>query len=224
MKLFLSVSLCVIVLLLTFAVFDVQAVSGGGVTVNIDWTRFYVNGTENPVARLHEAWIYPCSGGSPIHYYSYPHPDDVWINMGFKIARVEFSWHYGLGGSPDITGIAYGTCHGKEIIPNVHLYSSLSGFFTTQDGGLVNTCTIVSNLPASIDRLTALCGSTPDDIKLECNGPVKQLNKTDYEGYWQCDPNLRLWGESRLSLYSSGGGAGKGTLYNVYQRHLTHNQ
>jgi hypothetical protein len=220
MRRFIVVGLFVFVLLSTTSIFDVQAISGGGVTVIIDWTRFYINGTENPVVRLHDAIIYPCDGGKPIGFYNFPHPDDVWINMGFKIARVEYTWHYGNGGGPDSAGIAYGTCRGKEIIPNVLLYSSQSGFFRTEDGGVVNTCTIVSDLPASVDRLSALCGSTPDDLKLECNGPVKQLNKNDWLGYWQCDPNLRIWGEARLPLFDSEGGTGVGSLYRVYRRHL----
>lgn len=220
MKRFIPITLFLIVLLAATFVLDGQAAPGSPVTVIIDWTRFYVDGSESPVARLHEAWIFPCDGGKAIHYYVYPHPDDVWVNMGFKIARVEYTWHYGIGGGPDSASVAYGTCQGKEVIPKVFLYSSESGFFTNQDGGLVNTCTIVSDLPASIERITALCASTPTDMKLECNGPVKQLAKDDWAGYWPCDPNLRLWGEARLPLFDPEGGTGTGTLFRVYTRHL----
>lgn len=196
----------------------------GDVNVIIDRYRWYYDGTESPLARLHDAMIFPCDGSEAIPYYTYPHGDNVWIKMGFDIARVEFTWHYGTGGGADFSGTAYGSCGGTVIIPNVLLYTSTTGFFTNQGGGLVNTCTIVSDLPASVERITALCGSAPEDIQLTCAGPVKKLYLADTTGFWQCDPDLQILGEARLPLFDPDGGTGLGTLYHVYQRHLRHNE
>ena len=167
----------------------------GGVTVIVDRWRWYYDGTESPLARLHDATIFPCDGSKGIYYYTYPHADNVWIHMGFDIARVEYSWHYGSGGGPDFSGTAFGSCGGTVIIPNVLLYTSVSGFFTNEAGGLVNSCTIVSELPASVERITSLCGSAPEDLRLTCAGPVKKLYMADMTGFWQCDPDLQMLGD-----------------------------
>jgi hypothetical protein len=216
----------VIGILLLTALLTISAAANGlgGVSVIVDSWRWYYDGIESPLARLHDATIFPCDNSKSVYYYSYPHGDNIWINMGFDIARVEYSWHYGTGGGPDFSGTAYGSCGGVVIIPNVLLYTSEAGFFINQGGGLVNTCTIVSDLPASVDRITALCGSTPEDIRLKCAGPVKKLNLADMSGYWQCDPDLQMLGEARLPLFDPEGGTGPSTLYHVYQRHLRHTE
>jgi hypothetical protein len=196
----------------------------GGVSVIVDSRRWYYDGSESPLARLHEATIFPCDGSKGIHYYIFPHGDNVWIKMGFEIARVEYSWHYGTGGGPDFSGTAYGSCGGTVIIPNVLLYTSEDGFFINEGGGVVNTCTIVSDLPASVERIRALCKYAPADIRLTCAGPVKKLSMADMRGFWQCDPDLQMLGEARLPLFDPEGGTGSGTLYRVYQRHLRHTE
>ena len=48
------------------------------------------------------------------------------------------------------------------------------------------------------------------------------MSPTDYRGHWGCDSAQHALGEIRLPLFSEDGGGGKGTLYEVYMRHLGH--
>lgn len=118
---------------------------------------------------------------------------------------------------------AYGECwSAHKVIPKMLLYTSDAGFFTADDGGVVNTCSIISESPASKERITALCGSVPEDINLTCGGPVWQETPGDVRGHWDCDRALESYGETRLDLFGPEGGLVKGTLYWVYQEHLKH--
>lgn len=113
----------------------------------------------------------------------------------------------------------------RLVIPMMYLYTSGAGFYTNPDGGVVNTCSIVSDLgPAGQERIISLCASVPVDINLTCAKPVWQMNPGDFRGYWGCDRAQRAFGEIRLPLFSSDGGGGKGTLFHVWMLHQAHKE
>lgn len=224
MKTWRAFSVLAILALLAVPVSAFATENGGGVDVTIDGSSFFQDGTEDPLARLHEAWILPCGeeyeSDAWVYYYDFPHPDETWVDMGFPIAVVSYNWHYTEAGNGDYDGEVYGECfEAHTVIPKMYLYTSETGFYTDPEwfDGAVNTCVIVSDLgPASVGRIEALCGSVPVDINLTCAKPVDQLTPTDFRGHWSCDKAQRPYGEGRLDLFSSDGGGGKGTLYYVW--------
>lgn len=128
-----------------------------------------------------------------------------------------------IGGEPSVihtNGYFIPCFEPQVIIPNVLLYVSEAGFFKWEDGGAVNTCTIVSETPISALAIASLCGSLPEDTTLACNGPVWKMTESDEKGSWECDPLLDSWREARLPLFGPGGGTGEGSLFQVYMRHL----
>jgi len=113
---------------------------GGGVEVIVDGNEFWQDGTEEPTARLHDAWVLPCGAdpedqGAWVYYYQWTHPDETWTDMGFPIQIVSYSWHYGLGGGGDFFDVAFGKCAtikascpdcgDVEIIESIYVYDEL---------------------------------------------------------------------------------------------------
>jgi hypothetical protein len=199
----------------------------GGVKVLVDGSRFWQDGSEDPLARLHDAFVYPCSGEEPSYYYAWPHPDESWTDMGFRIANVEYSWHYDLGGGADYFGVANGSCRDlKVVIPNMYL-------LTRGDPGEWPPCFLISETYPSVDRQSALCFSDeefwgplgfydPDwvaDSEDNCAEPVYFDGIKNY-GEWGCDGLMQQYHGVRLPLYSEDGN----NLWEVYLTHLSHIQ
>ncbi len=204
--------------------------NGGGVSVTVDGSMFYQDGTEDPLARLHDAWILPCGedpeGEAWVYYYVFPHPDETWTDMGFDIAIVDYSWHYDEGGGPDFYDTAFGSCADEDevVIPMMWL-------LTRGAPGESPPCILISETHPSRERQMALCFSNqavweplgfydPAWVadNAPCAGPVSK--SSDNRGSWVCDGAMHTYNGARLPLFSEDGGGGKGTLYAVYQRHL----
>ena len=131
-------SVLVIAAMLLAAVPAAAENGDGGVDVLIDGNSFFPNGTEDPLARLHEAWVLPC-GADPeaedswYYYYEYPHPDETWTSMAdytegeftANIAAIEYSWHYGEAGGDDYWGYVEGSC---EVAAEPPVVTGLWGY------------------------------------------------------------------------------------------------
>ena len=180
------------------------AASGGngGVTVLVNGTQFFQNGTEDPLARLHDAWILPC-GADPeaedawVYYYVYPHPDETWVDMGFPIAIVDYSWHYDEGGGADFFDVAEGSCAPDLVaLGMMYLSTSVEGFYISSiDGLAVNTCPVISDVGyPSPERVEAVCGSLPADIQRNvCYGTVWDTGGD--RAIWTCNGLVHEYGE-----------------------------
>jgi hypothetical protein len=172
------------------------------VTVIVDGTRFFQDGTEDPLARLHDAWILPCGAdpydeGAWYYYYVYPHPDETWTDVGFQIALVDYSWHYGEAGGSDYFDYAEGSC-GPDLITLGMMYLSTSeeGFYNSSiDGLAVNTCSVISDAGfPSTERVQAVCGSLPADIQRNrCYAPV--YDDGSDRATWACNGLVHSYGE-----------------------------
>jgi hypothetical protein len=157
------------------------------VTVTVNGSQFYQHGVG---ARLHDAWVYPCSGGEPVYYYVYPHPNDTWTNMDFQIKEVDYTWHYGTDGNPDYQGVAYGNCETGVKLTKMYVYYSEKPFF-----GETNTLWIFSSVGIpSVDIVKAWAGGTfPDGFDVVKGGLACQDylydNGTD-KGALSCDQTM----------------------------------
>jgi hypothetical protein len=173
-------------------------------------------------AKAKFAYVQFCDGSFYFHHvYAWaPETWDFGKSIAFAGLLVEVQkgrrWHQEFLS-------AYGNCwSAKEVIPSMLLYTSDAGFYTTDAGRVVNTCSIISEGPASVDRIKVLCKSVPEDINLTCGGPVWQMTAGDTRGFWECDAAQQDYQEGRLDLFGPEGGLVKGTLYWVYQEHLKH--
>jgi hypothetical protein len=176
---------------------------GPDVVVTIDGNTWHYDGTENPLARLHNAWILPC-GADPQrneswkYYYVYPHPDNITVVEDFRIAAVYYTWHLGPNGREDNYGYATVTCDGSPN-PLVTMYVAYSKepFF-----GQTHTITLMSELgPPSKDRVAYWAGVAPDALPMytfPCSDVVYD-DGTD-QGIFSCDVFLNSVGERRAWL------------------------
>lgn len=193
-------------LILVVPAFAFSVNGGGYVDVVVDGSRFWQDGTEEPIARLHDAMIYFCDGSQPMYYYEWygggdGHPDETWFDTGKRIAYLDYWWHYDYGGGADFGPVrVYGNCGNDDVVvSHMYLLTSETGF-PRSDEFVNHTCSIVSEVgPPSTDRIVDLCNGLPDDFERVCDADVID-DGTDM-GRWGCDGMLSEQGERRLYLY-----------------------
>jgi hypothetical protein len=193
-KIFLS--LFVLLLAAAFATPKTVKAISGSVSVTVSGTQFYQSGDN---ARLHDATVYPCDGSQPTYYYVFPHPNDVWTDMGFQIKEVDYSWHYGESGGADYSDVAYGNCQVGVPLIQEWVYYSANPFF-----GNTHTLTLYSALgiPSELSVKYWAGGAFPEGFDYK-KGPactaILYDDGTD-QGAFACDGFLKSVHERRAWL------------------------